>query len=105
MLMGVVVGHTQWIHIGDAECFEVCAAKTFLKAENFFNADLSFLAHEFTFPEVFYYEFCKDLDVKGRVVAHIGAYAGSTTMYFLLREAEHVYAAEPNPMTQQFRAS
>jgi len=96
--MRVVVGHTEWVHIGDAEYFAVCVAKAFLKAENLLNAGSTFLIHESTFPEVFYYEFYKDLDTKGRVVTYIEAYVSNTAIYFLPRGAGHVRVAELNPM-------
>jgi len=38
-----------------------------LKAKKLFSVDLSFLSHESTFLEVFYYELYRDLDVRGRL--------------------------------------
>jgi FkbM family methyltransferase len=50
-----------------------------------------------TIVEVFDYGVYESLNVKGKVVADVGAYIGDSAIYFALRGAKRVIAIEPHP--------
>lgn len=58
----------------------------------------SFVSVNTTLKEIFVDDIYGGLDVKGKVVVDIGAYIGDSSVYFILKGAERVYAFEAYPL-------